>query len=455
MKILTSPIATIKNVFSRQSERVDSSEKISTYRADSWSNAYTGQNIKGRDRKASYQFIKDVASSRDELDTIYRFNGVARKIIDLIPEEMVREWFSVDEDTEGAIQEKLEDLNASSLFERLLSLDRLYGGAIIFIGIDDGRPMDAEVNEKAIKSIDFMRVFDRFQVQKTERYQDPKNKNFGEIEFYYVKPILIENASEIKIHSTRVIRLGGCDVPDTVRIENDGWGDSQICSIFEQLKNIGIAYNSTADILETYDQPVLQMPNLVQLIAAGNQDVVYQRLAALDISRGITNSIAIGADETYEKKTTPVSGIDQLIHTFELAVSSVSGIPHSKLFGISVGGLSNTEKSDIRNFYDTIKSKQNKILKPGLDKLIRYIVLSRDVKLASRDPKDYCVDFTSLWQLDELDQAELKLKNAQSDNIYINAGVLSNEMVSRSRFFGPQYGDEITLTESEEKAIQP
>lgn len=428
--------------------------KVKKVRVDAWANSITGQNIRGRDRKASYEFIGQLAKSQEELDNFYRFNGLARKIIDLIPEEMIREWITIDGDTDGIIVEKLDQLRSRTLFKKFLSLDRLYGGSIIFMGIDDGNSMDMPVNENTIKSVNFLKVFDRFEVSRVIRFQDINSDDFGEIEFYFVKPELINTAPEIKIHSSRVLRLGGREVPDRIRISNDGWGDSQICTIFEQLKNIGIAYNSTADILETYDQGVLMMPNLVKMVAQGKEGIILNRLAALDMTKGIINSIAIGNDESYEKKTTSVSGLENLISTFEFALSAVTGIPHSKLFGEGASGLNNSGDSDIRNFYDNVRATQQEILQPNLDKLIRYIILSRDISLPSKDPDDYLIDFTSLWQLSELDQAELKLKNAETDKIYIETGVLDSRVITRSRFAGPEYSSEITLSENEEKALE-
>lgn len=438
---------------SKDTKTIKSPKSIKVSKYDSWVNAISGQNVAGRDRKASYKFIGQVAKSKGELEDFYRFNGFARKIIDLIPEEMVRQWITIDGDSEGVILEKLDKLSARPIFRRFLSFNRLYGGCLIFIGIDDGGAIDEPVNENRIKDISFIKSFDRFQVTKIERYQDPTNENFGEPEFYFVKPVLVSTSDEIKIHSSRVLTLGGGEVPDSVKLQNDGWGDSEICKIYEQLKNIGIAYNSTADVLETYDQGVLMVPDVLNMVAQGNQDILMKRLQALDLTKGIINSILIGNNESYEKKTTSVSGLDDLISTFEFALSAVTGIPHSKLFGEGASGLNNSGEADIRNFYDNIKSMQQDLLYPNLNKLVRYIILSRDLKVPSRDIKDYCIDFVSLWQLSDMDEADIKLKNAQADQIYIQNGVLDNTVVTRSRFGGTEYNNEITLTENEQSSI--
>ena len=73
--------------------------------------------------------------------------------------------------------------------------------------------------------------------------------------------------------------------------------------------------------------------------------------------------------------------------------------------------------------------------------------------MPSRDANDYCIDFVSLWQLSELEQADVKLRNAQTDQIYIQNGVLDNRVVTRSRFGGTDYNNEITLTDNEQEAI--
>lgn len=94
----------------------------------------------------------------------------------------------------------------------------------------------------------------------------------------------------------------------------------------------------------------------------------------------------LDAEEKYEKASTNISGIPELLDRFMLALSAVSGIPTSLLFGRSAAGLNATGDNDVRNFYDMVKQEQENKLKPVLEKLTRYIMLSKDGPFAGSKP---------------------------------------------------------------------
>jgi len=85
--------------------------------------------------------------------SIYVGNGLAKRYIDLIVDDMVRQWISIPEDTDGKILNYLKKLNAKKEFKNALRCSKLFGGALVFMVIEDGKLPNEPVDIKNIKSI--------------------------------------------------------------------------------------------------------------------------------------------------------------------------------------------------------------------------------------------------------------------------------------------------------------
>ena len=86
------------------------------------------------------------------------------------------------------------------------------------------------------------------------------------------------------------------------------------------------------------------------MLAVDNCKQVEQRANILNLSKSSLNTMIIDSEESYEKITTNISGISDIVDRFMLALSAVSGIPITLLFGRSPSGLNATGEADIRNF---------------------------------------------------------------------------------------------------------
>ena len=87
----------------------------------------------------------------------------------------------------------------------------------------------------------------------------------------------------------------------------------------------------------------------------------------------------LDGDETYEKLTTNVTGVADLIDRFMQAFSAVTKSSlHSLYLDVAPAGMNATGESETRNFYDAVKTEQETKLRGVLEKLIRYIMISKD-----------------------------------------------------------------------------
>ena len=186
-------------------------------------------------------------------------------------------------------------------------------------------------------------------------------------------------------------------------------------------------------------------------------ETVLKRLNILNMTKSVMNTAIVDANEVYEKQTTNVSGIPEVLDRFMLALSAVTRIPVSLLFGRSHTGLNATGDNEVRNFYDAVKQEQEHKLRPCLEKLMRYIMLSKDGPFNGVEPENWSLQFIPLWQNTEEQEAIVRRTIAETDVMYINAGVLDPSEVAISRFGGNKWSreTEIDLQARERESQHP
>ena len=78
-------------------------------------------------------------------------------------------------------------------------------------------------------------------------------------------------------------------------------------------------------------------------------------------------------------------------------------------------------------------------LKPVLEKLTRYIMLSKDGPFSGIEPDNWSIQFVPLWQNTEEQEANIRKIVAETDAIYLDRGVLDPTEVAVSRFGGNRW----------------
>jgi phage-related protein (TIGR01555 family) len=407
---------------------------------DGWINVLTGLGIRGRDKNVNAHFRMCRLFEQAELDQLYRSDGVTRRIMDIVPNEMVRQGWEIEGDSNQKINSELKTLKANANLVTLLKWARLYGGALCVMGIADGRPLEEPVDESNIRDIQWLHVFDRFQsFSRDGTFEaDLNSPNYGFPNVYTVNDT--RTGALFYVHHSRILRVDWSLLPPRQQNFNNGWGDPLIQSIYDELRNYSTAFANAGLIMQDMVNYTLSIPNLAELIASQCADQqVMKRLDLLNLTKGATNTMILDSEEKYEKSTTNINGIPELLDRFMLALSAVSGVPVSLLFGRSAAGLNATGDNDVRNFYDMVKQEQESKLKPVLEKLIRYIMLAKDGPFFGEEPDNWSVEFVPLWQNTEEQEALIRKIVAETDAIYLDRGVLDPAEVAVSRFGGNRW----------------
>lgn len=366
---------------------------------------------------------------RQELENMYRSSWLAKRIINAVADDMTREWRTVifdddDDKRQFAIEKAEKKLRVRPQINEALRLSRLYGGALVIIGTKD-KDMSKPLNPETIRKGDlqWLRVVDRWRIASGPvRTTDLASPNFGLPEHY----ILAE--STVQVHHSRVLRFDGQKLPYFAWMQNGMWHDSELQHVIDSIMNADTTSKGIATMLFEANVDVVTSEGLSDAVATKEGEArVTKRFQLAAMMKSFNRMLLLDGGETYEKKSNQFANLDKIWLQFMVDVCGAADIPMTRLFGQSAAGLNATGDNDVRNYYDMISAKQEAELRAQLEYLDEILVRSE----LGTMPDDYRFDFNSLWQMSDSEMATIQKTRAERDQIYLNAGVVTEGVVAR------------------------
>lgn len=394
---------------------------------DGWMNAFTGIGT-NKDKRMYTRMQGNIAMTSEELTNIFRADGIGARVVKIPAQDMTRNGFVVSGDDSEEINTKLDEMSINFILQEALVLDRLFGGSVIIMYIDDGQILEMPVNILNIKNISGFQVYDRWDVQYSsfDLYNNPNNPKYGKPQYYTISNI--STGSSFRVHESRLMVFEGDFLPLRARLMNNGWGDSCLESVYERIKGIAEGYISSEHILSEFVANVLKIKNLDTMLAddEGTKEV-KSRLEMIDITRHTQNTYVLDENESLERLSASTAGMAELLKILKDAVSATSGIPILKLYGEQAQGLGGEAAGTLRLYYDDIASYQQQKLKPQLEKLVKYLFAMYG------EIEDWKIVFNPLWQPTQKEKLETQKMQADIDSLYHGMG-LPEEIILQNRF---------------------
>lgn len=381
--------------------------------------------------------------------SIYVGNGLAKRYIDLIVDDMIRQWISIPEDTDGKVLNYLKALKAKKEFKNALRVSKLFGGALIFMVIEDGKLPNEPVDVKNIKAIHKLKYFSRkyVTIDALNYYNDATKPNYGDPQFFTVN---VNGKMEV-FHESRCLVFTGEYYPQDELAINPGyekfWGLSILQSLHETFEDYGLALQALFRSLLKANIDVLKIKNLMQLLASKDgQKQLDARAQIFDLAKSVSTTLLLDNDESFESISQALNGVAEVFGKLQETLAGMTGTPSTILFGTSAKGLQADGSGEIRIYYDKIKSDQEEDMLPQLEKLVDLISYAQDAELEANE--EYCIEFNSLWQQTDEEKVKMRAEQAKTDEIYINSGVVDPNEIRESRFGNGKYSVE-TLVEGD------
>lgn len=320
------------------------------------------------------------------LNSLYRSHWVVQKIINTIPQDMMKNGYDLQSDINpDQIQKISKIIRQTRLHSKILNglyWGRLYGGAAGIIMIDGeadrmDEPLDLDrVMPGAFKGLLIMDRWSGIQPS-ADLITDITDPDFGMPEYYEVT--LPEGQGVIRLHNSRVCRFTGREMPYLEKLAENYWGTSEMEHVFSELKKRDNVSWNIALLTFMANIRVMKMDGMEQLMAYGGgkqQEALYNTLEGLNMMLNNNGIQILGKDDSYESHQYTFSGLGEVYDRFMMDVSGACGIPVTKLFGRSPAGMNSTGDADMDNYYDTIEQSQESQLRPVLDKLLPIVCMS-------------------------------------------------------------------------------
>ena len=423
-------------------------ETKSVERKDGWMNLFTGLGTKA-DKTKSTRAVPTGFLLDAEKEIIYADDGLGARIVDLLPEDMMKQgWHYVFENEKEGFDNYtkiynhiFKEIRANYKIAQALKWARLYGGALILLGVYDGESLDQPLNLNKIKNFENLKIIPRNNVMygTMEFQMNPKLPHYGQVEYYPVTFYTGRQHQMQRVHYSRVIELKGVEIPSSeaslIPMEFRYWGLSVFQRVQDRLKELGSSFSSLANLLNELTIGKYKYKDLAMIMAsADGGEQVQKRLQAMDLMKSVFHSVLLDTDESFERDTLSFGGVSDVMYQFMMMTSAATGYPMTKLFGISPGGMNSTGESDMYQYYDMVKAKQETELLPIVERLVK--IISEWQKIPEPE-----IVFNPLEQMTEKEQAELEAKKADSEykkmqtyQGYIDMGIMSPEIVEELEF---------------------
>lgn len=414
-------MSNIQNKISNLKKRIDGT----------WSNIFTG--LGGKADKNKYLRVNSY-NRKDDTDLVnqYAQDGLCAKIVDYLPEQMLKKHICINHDKAKDIENKFyNELNLDYKILQALRWSRLFGGAVIIprLNVNDLSMMATPFNINEItsdlKESDII-VLDR-------RYIRPLN---------YDNPLYLPELYQVEgldksfyIHKSRLIIFDGIDVTIDMRMSNQGWGESVINRIDDGLKSWGVGFcSSLAHLIQELKTGVLKLQGLNDKIAQSTDEAEQEtitKLSIINMSKGIINGMVMDKEDDFINVPVSLTGLKELLQGIKDLISTLSGIPHDRLFNESPGAsLGEGGKNQTINFYDSVKQAQNTYLSSQMGQLLQIVFYSMGIM---EKPEFY---FPDLYELDEVSDSQVELNEAQAEkyeaekySILIDKGIYTAQEV--------------------------
>ncbi|GLG01808.1 hypothetical protein Alches_18480 [Alicyclobacillus hesperidum subsp. aegles] len=366
------------------------------------------------------------------LNALYRNNWIIRRVVDIIPEDMTRNWITFNSSMPPAALEKLHRaIRTRRLQHKILhglKWGRLYGGAagiIMIEGHEDilDQPLDYDMIMPG--SFANLMIVDRWTgaYPSEELVDDPSDPEFGLPKYYEVT---METGNVLRIHHSRVIRFTGRDLPYWEKLAEVHWGISEVEIVYEELRKRDNTSYNIASLIFLANLRVIKMGQLGQDLAVGDpqmQQDLYNTLQAQNWLMSNMGLYIMDKDDEMETHQYTFSGLNEIYESFMMDVAGACQIPVTRLFGRSPAGMNATGESDLQHYYETVQQSQETYLAPVIDKLLPILCMSEFGGIP--DDLDYL--FNPIRSPSDKELADLVEQKTNAIVNLVNAGIISQK----------------------------
>lgn len=372
------------------------------------------------------------------MNSLYRNSWIAKKIINTIPDDMVKNWYDITAELTPEEVDRIKKLEQRTLikekFREGLYWGRLYGGAagvIMIEGQEDNLEDPINIDDIMPNTFKGLMVLDRWSgiFPLLELEDDINDQEFGLPKYYEIRN-LAENQSLMKIHHSRILRFAGRILPYWEDLAEIHWGAAELEHVFDELAKRDNTSWNIASLVFQANLLVNKIDGMDQMLSMGDPEAVaqmYNIKSAQNQMRNNNGMMLVGKEEEISALQYSFGGLNDIYESFMLDIAGACEIPVTKLFGRSPAGMNATGESDLQNYYDMISQQQEAVLKPKLNKLLPIVFMSE----LGYIPDDLDIKFNPVETPTDDKMSDIVSRKVDSLTKAYDAGGISHQMYLR------------------------
>lgn len=357
--------------------------------------------------RSRHNFWVQARMTPEQIEAAYTGSWLTRKIIDVVAQDMCRagrDWDAEDDEI-AKIEAEEKRLGLWAKVYEALTLSRLGGGAILIgLGDDPSQPLPRNIRPQQIQ---YLTVLSRWQLSIGDMEMDPALPTFGQPRYFR----LAGTARQIDIHPSRVVCFKGLPIP-AIRVatwEERFWGMSVVEAVDEAVQHATTACAGFASLIDEAKIDVFRFNGTVdQLSQPGGEEKLMKRVELTNTGKSVHRAVILDKEDEWEQRQLTLTGVRDVIITYDARVAGAADIPATRLFGKSPDGMNATGEGDLANYFQSIGAKQDMQLRPALQQIDAVMLPSAGVK------PDLPWVFSTLMVLTEQQQAEIEAKEADT-----------------------------------------
>jgi len=385
-----------------------------------------------------------LALSDRELRALHTHNGMARRIVELLPNRATRRGWSCP-DIPPAEDKRLRTWARAA---EAMTMARLLGGAAVLMVTEDdvpagirSRPWDwlrEPLDLQRIGKLHALHVFDASEALPMSWESSLASPGWRLPALWHLTSST--TGWTATVHASRLLHFRGARRPPSEL--QSSWGrpntmpdDSVLQAVWDEIRRLSETMAGGAVLAQELRESVLKVSGLANKLAGNEAAQVQARVSFMARTRSLLNMVLIGENDEYHTRSSPPTGFKDLSESAQAMLTTVLGWPRSMLTGEAPGGLSTDDASGLERERQIISDYQEQHREP-LEALYTVAYAAQDGPTRGQVPAEWELSFAPLDEPKELEIAELRHKVAETDAIYLDRGVYGPDSVAESRFGG-------------------
>ncbi|TPV96220.1 MAG: DUF1073 domain-containing protein [Myxococcales bacterium FL481] len=401
---------------------METPKKAQTF-VDAYSNSLEGRGMEGRDLTRYDRPAELKNFTLRQLERAYNGGGLHARVVDIFPEEALRNGFTFTVDGDEELGQQVYDyMETRGMFTALadaLVHSRIYGGTALLLGTTD---TDLRKQPGEVASVRWARSLGGgVQPDRDSVDTDLLSPTFGQPKFVTMRRT---DGTTTEIDARRVVLLRG---EPRAGARPHELGVSSIERHWDSVSALETVVGSMAKMAREGATKNLEIDELDDIIEADEgKTAIQNRARNLEYGAGAYNVlITQKGKEALQFIAPDLKGFPANIDKLVEQVCASVGAPVTVLFGQSVGGLG-TGADENRRWRDRVRSYQTKTVEPAIRAMFEICSRAADFPAHGVDPLSFSVTSAPLDVESGQDRAETGRRWAEVATELFEAG-LANE----------------------------